>query len=374
MKIKAQSDAYYDALIDESKNPSDSEYGWFWTPDPLMPRHDTEFMNMVHESGLLKEERQRKKDYYVLYHYAKGMRLFRDLITILEERKRSKPLPKNFTYVRLPTGSFQSTAKELSIEMGEGYASRERFKKGIMRAKESLDHLTEVDIEVLYDIIRDPNAVKKEKVGDYFRISRIGSAVLSGIGDIEAVDYLSDHTPSASEELIACSPAIYSSEAGESAYYFWKNRGNVHSFDEGELIAQVLDYYGLNIAEHYEELHALQEIIQESDDAIVAFYLPKDKKLIDRSVYIAEPYGHPSEKVKMAASKVFKKLQTEPSSIPDLEYLQMRLVVRDKDLLNPESGVRIKVFDQIAQERLNEYSRRLETWAERLDNPIAVAA
>jgi len=342
MEIQAQSDAYMVGL-------EDAPQFYAWGGDTKSAFRDIELRRFVKEKGLLEEERALKDSHYALYHYAHGMRLYRDLISLLEG--------KDFTYMRPPSERFNATATQIATELKTKQVALRRFQLALMELKEYLNAMDDQKTEELYRVFmgetRDPLT------------SAHAEAMKKAHKDIDSLHFIDDHRPSVSRELIACNPSIFSAEPGESAWYFWHYRDNVHHLDKEELIASVLDHYGIG-QEHLPELMELQQMIEPQDHAMIAVYLPKDPDLIDRSVYVAQPFGEPS-KVHQKASEVLAQLQTDPKHVKDLAFLQMRLVVRNDDLLNPDSGIRVKVFDEIGQKRLASYQERLAKWADSLD-------
>lgn len=341
MEIKAQSDAYLLGL-EESRD----RYYWH---DPRDASRDVVFQDFIKEKGILDEERRLKESHYVLYHCAHGMRLYRDLISLLEGRE--------FTYMRPPSKYFNSRADQIASELKTGEVALRRFQLAFDEVKERISALDERDTERLYHVLRGEVSDARAK----HSLGAIGAA----LQDVEGLFYIDDHRPSVGRELISCNPSIYCSGPGESAYSFWGFRENVHSFDKSELLASVLDHYGISY-EHLPELLEIEKMIEANDHAIVAFYLPKDPDLIDRNVYVAEPYGRPSS-IHAKASQVFAQLQTDPARVVNLADLQMRLVVRNDDLLSPDSGIRVKVFDEIGKKTLADYQERLSQWAWSLD-------
>lgn len=342
MKIKSQSEAYLLGLED-----CHGRYGW--EESPWAAYRDKRLRHFIKEKGVLGEERRLKESHYVLYHYTHGMRLYRDLISVLEGR--------DFTYMRPPSQRFNGSADQIATELKTGEVALRRFRLAVEELKEKIDLLDASKTEVLYHVLRGESSNTLAK--------SYASAMRAAQKDVDSLFHIDDHRPSVSRELIACSPSIFSAESGESAWYFWHYRDNVHHLDKSELLAGVLDHYGIS-QEHLPELLELQAMIEPEDHAMVAFYLPKDPDLIDRNVYVAEPFGEPS-RVHKKASEVLAQLQTDPKHVKDLPYLQMRLVIRNDDLLNPESGIRVKVFDEIGRKRLTAYQRRLAQWADSIE-------
>lgn len=342
MEIISQSDAYLIGL--EGSNDS-----YIWGVSPWMAYRDRRFGQFLKEKGVLAEERRLKESHYVLYHYAHGMHLYRDLIRIFEGR--------DFAYMRPPSKRFNGSAGQIAAELKTGEVALRRFRLAFDELKEKLHTLEASDTELLYHVLRG-------ECSDALVQSSL-SAMKAAHKDIDSLFHIDDHRPSVSRELISCSPSIFSSEPGESTWFFWHYRDNVHHLDKSELLAGLLGHYGIS-QDHLPELLELQELIESEDHAIIAFYLPKDPDLIDRTVYVAEPFGEPS-KVHKKASKLFAQLQTEPRHVKGLAHVQMRLVVRNDDLLNPESGIRIKVFDEIGRSKLAVYNERLAQWAASLE-------
>ena len=341
MKIKSQSDSYLLGLEDYYDG-----YGWGASTKAAV--RDKRFHRFIRENEVLKEERALKDTHYVLYHYAHGMRLYRDLISVLEGR--------DFTYMRPPSKRFNGTASQIATELKTGEVALRRFQLALDEIKEKIGALDDADTESLYHVLRGERSDSLAK--------SFASEMKAARKDIEGLFSIDDHRPSVSRELIACSPSIFSAEPGESAWFFWHYRENVHVFDKSQLLASILNHYGIS-QDYLPELIELQKMIEPEDHGIVAFYLPKDPDLIDRSIYVAEPFGQPS-RVHKKASEVLAQLQTDPKHVKDLPYLQMRLVIRNDDLLNPDSGIRIKVFDEIGKEKLATYQERLAAWTDSL--------
>lgn len=331
------------------------------------------YHNFIAEAGVIQDEKMRHLSHFVVYHASSQGQLYRDLIAKLQERKTGRATPQNFTYLRIPTGSYITTIRQIIAEMHFKKPSYARFSEHMNRLRHFLSQATEEDIRALYEGIwnietSNPSSLPNPDLLASYTAQKYFNLASESSGCWET----SDAAPSYKDELISVSPSVYCQKQGESARYFWEKSRNDRNIDIHVLLIDILQYYEIPL-KHLRELLQIHELIAPYDNALLAIYLPtNDPDLIKRSLYLSHAYGKPCHhRSKDLLSschglQALYVLDKRPKLLPHLDDLQMRLIVNDKDLLNPESGIEIKVYNQIPTEILQEYQARLVKWIENL--------
>ncbi len=143
---------------------------------------------------------------------------------------------------------------------------------------------------------------------------------------------------------------------------YWKFRRNVTTFSTKELLAPVLNHYGIP-QEKLPALEALAKKIAEDDSAILAIMLPKDESLINSFAYLCGSLGMTKTCfIGISMFEALKTAQADPRKLPALDSIQARLIINEKGVLNPDSEIKIRVFDTIPADKLEEYQEELKTW------------
>jgi len=328
------------------------------------------FDQFVEDTGILEVEKSYILSHYALYHASSQSKLYRDLIGRLQERKTGDKLPKDFVFLRVPYESYTSLAQEIAAELKEKKPSFKRFSESIDKLKRFLNKATHEDLKALYEALWPKEDMCMYDLGkEDLKMHKVANLFFRWASEISGIWYTCDHMPSLKESLISANPSLYCDTDGESARSWWMHQRNADNIPTPLLLIEVLQHFNVPL-DHLKELSAIEELVKPYDNAIVGIYFPmSESMLIHRSVYPAHDYGFPCEHLRWGPKGLpfLSACAFNVHNLPHIDNLQARLVVRKDDLLNPKSGIKIRVFDQIPEDILSEYNKRLDNWLSHLN-------
>lgn len=160
-------------------------------------------------------------------------------------------------------------------------------------------------------------------------------------------------------------------------YWFAENLG-YHQFEAAktlrdEKLSPILERYGIPQSE-LQTLETIYQTLQPEDDQLLLqIFVPKDlhkqdhqQRALNRFFYISHPVGRPAYYLgPLFASQVLDRYQNSLGFLPAFLQLQGRFVFTEEGLLNPQSGIRMRVYQlpSASSQRIERYLFLLNQWA-----------
>lgn len=161
-------------------------------------------------------------------------------------------------------------------------------------------------------------------------------------------------------------------------YWFAENLG-YHQFEAAktlrdEKLGPILERYGIPQSE-LQTLESIYETLRPEDDQLLLqIFVPRDlhkpanQRALNRFFYISHPVGRPAYYLEsLLASQVLDRYQNSLSLLPGFLHLQGRFVFTEEGLLNPQSGIQMRVYHlpSASSQRIECYLSLLNQWAMR---------
>lgn len=216
----------------------------------------------------------------------------------------------------------------------------------------------------------------------YFRVPKIPDYSVDNIHDFfqqSMYDNIDDENPSLRKYLLSVNPTLFSNYNNKecSTLDFWLNGSRSYPPpDLHALLQSILEAYKID-PEEAKTLLSIYEPIRKQDHTLIQIFIPKTEPNIQNYLYFSHDRGKPCHHMQRSTSiaELLSYFETNLDLIPHYESMQLRLLISNAFLLNPQSNICMKRYiTPLNQNDLNQYLENLEKWAFKTEKKLILSS
>lgn len=182
-----------------------------------------------------------------------------------------------------------------------------------------------------------------------------------------------DGTPELKRRILSVNLALYGNvgDGGECTFSYFINSRSIGAPSKRALLEEFFEQYDFN-KKYIPHVLELYKMIETEEGNLLQIAVPKDK--VDQCVYLSHAYATPYRNVIIpecfdtvkerhtSIIPVLEMWKNDPASIPNIRWLQARLVCFNDTFLNPDFGIKIFSYGTIIEQpwKVNLYNLKLK--------------